>query len=128
MPINLSPDQLARLQRNLGSAANTDGGDGGGDGGDGGGGKPVKLLPQSRTEEPAKPRKARSKVKNFSAPEWVTSYYQGHNHKYRRVDNERWITACMMERHKPGWGPEPQAGVPPCERCIESLETGKWRE
>ena len=127
MPINLSPDQLARLQRNLGSAANTDGGDGGGDGGDGGGGKPVKLLPQSRTEEPAKPRKARSKV-NFSAPEWVTSYYQGHNHKYRRVDNERWITACMMERHKPGWGPEPQAGVPPCERCIESLETGKWRE
>ena len=105
--LNLTPAQLARLQRNL-AAPTTD--------------EPAPVEEKSKRQR--KPRPAAEWREGVGKAEWQWAVVHGRIHRVRRVDAERHVTYCGVEGSYSLklWNRPPH---PVCEACLEEKESDK---
>ena len=102
MTLNLSADQLARLQKNLGASV-----------ADELPAKPPKREPEKREPKP-------------KVYEWIWRTKWGMMHRFRQVDEHRTITACMREVYTPTtFVVEVDDAVARCPVCLEAEQAEK---
>lgn len=102
MTLHVSPAQLARLQKSLG--------------------EPAQDMPLRGADRHSKPRKGLPRCTDTlrvlsGTPEWAWGLLHGRRHRLTRVDEQRHVTACMIEFHAPQWQLQDDESAPQCAAC-----------